>query len=86
MVSVSPAQINLAPGEQTMVTVTVMPGSLVPQGSIPRVAVEGYAGSQLLGGVAVDIVVPNFSIALQQLRCPRDFCRTFSSANYANLR
>jgi len=27
-----------------------------------------------------------YSIALQQLRCPRDFCRTFSSANYANLR
>jgi len=60
MVSVSPAQVNLAPGEQTTVTVTVMPGSLVPQGSIPRVAVEGYAGSQLLGGVAVDIVVPNY--------------------------
>ena len=27
----------------------------------------------------------NYSIALRQLRCPRDFCRTFSSANYANL-
>ena len=60
MVSVSPAQISLAPGEQTTVTVTVAPGSLVPQGSIPRVAVEGYAGSQLLGGVAIDIVVPRY--------------------------
>jgi hypothetical protein len=60
MESVSPGQVNLAPGEQTTVIVTVMPGSPVPQGSIPRVAVEGYAGSQLLGGVAVDIVVPNY--------------------------
>jgi hypothetical protein len=60
MVSVSPAQISLAPGEQTTVTVTIAPGSLVPQGSIPRVAVEGYAGSQLLGGVLIDIVVPKY--------------------------
>ena len=60
MVSVSPAQVSLAPGEQTTVTVTIAPGSLVPQGSIPRVAVEGYAGSQLLGGVAIDIVVPQY--------------------------
>jgi len=60
MVSVSPAQLSLAPGEQTTVTVTIAPGSLVPQASIPRVAVEGYAGSQLLGGVVVDIVVPKF--------------------------
>ena len=36
IVSVSPAQISLAPGEQTTVTVTVAPGSLVPQGIIPR--------------------------------------------------
>jgi hypothetical protein len=60
MVSVSPAQISLAPGEQTTVTVTIAPGSLVPQGSIPRVAVEGYAGDQLLGGVVIDIVVPRY--------------------------
>ena len=60
MVSVSPAQVSLAPSEQTTVTVTIAPGSLVPQGSIPRVAVEGYAGSQLLGGVAIDIVVPKY--------------------------
>jgi hypothetical protein len=60
LVSVSPAQISLAPGEQTTVTATIAPGSLVPQGSIPRVAVEGYAGSQLLGGVVIDIVVPKY--------------------------
>jgi len=60
MVNVSPAQIMLAPGQQTTVTVSVIPGSLVPQGSIPRVAVEGYVGSQLLGGVVIDIVVPKY--------------------------
>jgi hypothetical protein len=64
-VDVSPVQVNLNPGQQTTVTVTVIPGSPVPQRSIPRVAVEGYAksqpaGSQLLGGVVIDIVVPNY--------------------------
>ena len=60
MVNVLPAQVSLAPGEQTTVTVTVAPGSPTPQNSIPRVAVEGYANNQLLGGVAVDIVVPRY--------------------------
>jgi hypothetical protein len=60
MVSVSPAQVSLASGEQTTVTVTVAPGSLAPQNNIPRVAVEGYAGSQLLGGVVIGIVVPRY--------------------------
>ena len=54
-------QVTLAPGQQTTVTVTVIAGSPVPQGSIPRVAVEGYAGSQLLGGVVIDIMVPNYA-------------------------
>jgi hypothetical protein len=59
-VTVSPAQIILAPGEVTTVTVDMLTGSPAPQGSVPRVAVEGYAGSQLLGGVVVDVVVPNY--------------------------
>jgi hypothetical protein len=59
-VDVSPAQISLAPGEQTTVTVSIIAGSPVVQGSTPRVAVEGYVGSQLLGGVVVDIVVPMY--------------------------
>jgi len=59
-VEVSPAQVTLAPGQQATVTVSVIPGSPAPQGSLPRVAVEGYAGSQLLGGVVIDIVVPNY--------------------------
>ena len=59
-VSVSPAQVSLAPGEQITTTVTVLTGSLVPQGAIPRVSVEGYAGDQLLSGVVFDIVVPQY--------------------------
>ena len=59
-VDVSPSQITLAPGQQITVTVTMTAGSPVPQGSIPRVAVEGYAGSQLLGGVVIDIMVPKY--------------------------
>ena len=59
-VYVSPAQITLAAGEQTTVTVSIIAGSPVPQGSLPRVAVEGNAGSLLLGGVVIDIMVPNY--------------------------
>jgi len=59
-VDVSPAQITLAPGEQTTVTVRVLTGSPIQQGRVPRLAVEGYAGNQLLGGIAIDIVVPNY--------------------------
>jgi hypothetical protein len=60
MVSVSPAQVSLAPGEETTVTVSVLTGSLLPQSALPRVAVEGYVGDQLLGGVAVEIIVPKY--------------------------
>ena len=61
MVDISPNQISLAPGQQMTVTVSVIAGSPVPQGSTPRVAVEGYVGSQLLGGVVIDIMVPNYA-------------------------
>jgi hypothetical protein len=60
-VYVSPVQVTLAPGEQTTVTVTIITGSPVPQGITPRVAVEGYAGTTLLGGVVIDTMVPNYT-------------------------
>ena len=60
MVSVSPAQANLAPGEQVSVTISVLTGSPAPQDSIPRLAVEAYAGGQLLGGLVMDVVVPRY--------------------------
>lgn len=59
-VDVSPAQVTLAHGEVTTVTVNILTGSPAPQGSVPRVAVEGYANGQLLGGVVVDVIVPNY--------------------------
>jgi hypothetical protein len=63
-VTVFPAQATLAPGEQVTVTVTILSGSLVPQGTVPRAAVEAYAGSQLLGGVTFDVVVPAYVLPL----------------------
>ncbi len=59
-VDVSPSVVTLNPGAQTTVTVTIAAGSPVPQGSTPRVAVEGYAAAQLLGGVVFEMVVPNY--------------------------
>jgi hypothetical protein len=60
-VDVSPTQITLGVGQQTTVTVSIIAGTPVPQGSLPRVAVEGYAGSRLLGGVVVDVMVPKYT-------------------------
>jgi len=59
-VQVSPSQPSLLPGQQITVTVTILAGSPVPQGSVPRVAIEGFAGSKLLGGVVIDVVVPQY--------------------------
>jgi hypothetical protein len=59
-VSLSPAQVTLAPGQQITVTVTILAGTPVPQGSLPSVAVEAYDGSQLLGGVVIQVVVPDY--------------------------
>ena len=60
VVSVFPAQVILLPGEQTTVTVSIVPGSPTLQGITPRVAIEGYVNGLLLGGVAVDVVVPGY--------------------------
>ena len=60
-VVISPAQVSLGPGAQTTVTVTVITGSPVPQGSDPQAAIEGYAGTQLLGGVVIDLGIPNYA-------------------------
>jgi hypothetical protein len=59
-VTVSPAQITLDPGQQITATVSVVAGSPLQQGSHPRVAVEGYINSQLVGGVVLEIVVPAY--------------------------
>jgi hypothetical protein len=55
-VQVSPAVVTTT----GTVTVTIIAGSPIPQGSLPRVAVEGYKGSLLLGGIVVDVVAPAY--------------------------
>ena len=58
MVAVSPVSVTLAAGAQVAVEVRITPGGPAVQGTIPRVAVEGYVGSALLGGVTMDVIVP----------------------------
>ncbi|MCE7985885.1 MAG: hypothetical protein DYG89_32300 [Caldilinea sp. CFX5] len=62
LVTIDPAQVTLVPGAQTTVTVTIEPSVPVPQGSTARVAIEGYAGQQLLGGVTMDVVAPAYTV------------------------
>jgi hypothetical protein len=57
---VMPSSVTLAPGEQVTVTVRLMAGTSAVQTTQPRVAVEGYAGSQLIGGVALDVLLPRY--------------------------
>ena len=59
-VAVSPAQITLAPGEQITATVSMVPGSTTVQGIVVRAAVEGYIADELIGGVAIDTIVPRY--------------------------
>jgi hypothetical protein len=59
-ITVSPAQVTLAPGEQITATVSIVPGSATVQGTLARAAVEGYVDSQLIGGVAIDTLVPGY--------------------------
>jgi hypothetical protein len=60
LVQVSPITVTLAPGEQITAMVTIIPGGATVQGSVARVAVEGYVGAELVGGVAVDMLVPQY--------------------------
>ncbi len=57
-VTLSPQSVTLAPGEHVTVTVGIHAGSPTVQGATPTVAVEGYAGNTLLGGVALRVIVP----------------------------
>ncbi len=69
-VEVSPAQVTLVFGDVTTVTVNILIGSPAAQGSVPRVAVEGYAGTQLLGGVVMDVIVPNYMLHFLHVYLP----------------
>jgi hypothetical protein len=58
MTTITPSSALLDPGHQTTITVTISEGSAVPQGIQPRLAVEGYANGQLIGGVVIAVLVP----------------------------
>ncbi len=51
---------TLAAGQQITATVTIIPASASVQGTQPKVAVEGYIGDQLIGGVVLSVVVPKY--------------------------
>jgi hypothetical protein len=57
-VEVTPRQVTLAPGEFITATLQVTPGAGLPQDSLVEVAVEGYIGGDLLGGIAVQVLAP----------------------------
>jgi hypothetical protein len=62
MVSVSPASVDLAPGEQVTGVLTLRPGLAAVQGTRPRVAVEGYIDDELIGGIVIDVMVPRHAV------------------------
>ncbi|HQY95320.1 hypothetical protein, partial [Caldilinea sp.] len=55
---VSPVSATLAPGATTPATLTLVPGAALPQGTVLRVALEGFVDSKLVGGYVVDVRVP----------------------------
>ncbi len=61
LITTTPVSVTLAAGEQTTVTVNIIPGGAALQGVTPRVAIEGYAGNELLGGVVMDVIVPRYA-------------------------
>jgi hypothetical protein len=61
LVTVSPSSASLAAGEIMTVTVHIDPGAPTPQGTLPSFAVEGYVGSDLIGGVVLDAIVPLYT-------------------------
>ena len=60
VVSTSPASLTLDAGASAEVTVNISPGTPLPQGVLASFAVEGHIGSELIGGVALDVPMPFF--------------------------
>jgi hypothetical protein len=52
---------NLPAGEHRTVTVLIAPPPAAPQGAVIKVAVEGYIGSTLVGGVEFQVTVPSYA-------------------------
>ena len=60
IVSTDWVSATLAAGQQLTATVTIIPASASVQGTQPKIAVEGYIGDQLIGGVVLGVVVPKY--------------------------
>ena len=56
--TVTPVTVTLAPGEHITASVTLWPAGASVQSTYARVAVEGYIGETLIGGVTQDVFVP----------------------------
>ncbi|MCK6546115.1 MYXO-CTERM sorting domain-containing protein [Myxococcota bacterium] len=59
-VTLVPSSLELAPGATAPVKIFVRPDSPVLQGTTVRFAVEGFIGTELIGGVVEDLLIPRF--------------------------
>lgn len=60
VISLSQNQVTLDPGQQITLTVSIQPGLPLVQGTQPGLAIEGYAGNQLIGGYAINLAAPSY--------------------------
>ena len=60
-VALSSRQLTLGPGEHQPVTVRILPAAASAQGTVPRVAIEGYVDDQVLGGVEFRVIIPTYT-------------------------
>jgi hypothetical protein len=58
--TLSTTQVTLDPGKSTTITVTIVPSGPAVQGTIARVAVEGYINGELLDGVVAGVLIPEY--------------------------
>ena len=56
--SVTPITVTLQPGQAITATILIRPGAAAPQGFRAKLAVEGFVENTLLGGVLLEIAVP----------------------------
>jgi hypothetical protein len=59
-VNLSTTRVTLEPGAKAKVAMTIVPSGPTVQGTIVKVAVEGFVGDELLGGVVAEVVIPEY--------------------------
>jgi hypothetical protein len=60
VISLSQDKVTLDPGQHITLTVGIQPGLPLVQGTQSALAIEGYVGSQLIGGYAIDLAAPSY--------------------------